>query len=154
MRRHFSEFLAIVKSREDEMYGNSILHDEWAGQTEDAKPLIANALENWTEVDWFIHQSVYNKDPSAAEAALSAFADEDPLRSLLAEVKEQDYRKYQKEVDLLQHETDGERELADAKLPWTLDWTAGTQKLQDYARVIAPILEKLDLLLDLGLGRP
>ena len=63
MRRHFSEFLAIVKSREDEMYGNSILHDEWAGQTEDAKPLIANALENWTEVDWFIHQSVYNKDP-------------------------------------------------------------------------------------------
>lgn len=51
-------------------------------------------------------------------------------------MKEQDYRKYQKEVDLLQHETDGERELGDAKLPWTLDWTAGTQKLQDYARVI------------------
>lgn len=136
MRRHFSEFLAIAKSREDEMYGNSILYAEWAGTMQDAKPLIANALENWTEVDWFVHQRVYNQDPSAAEAALSKFADDDPLRSLLAAVKEQDYRKYQKEVDLLQHKTDGEGETRDSNLPGTLDWTSCTQTSQGYTRII------------------
>lgn len=136
MTRHFSEFLTIVKSQEDKMYGNSILHDEWAKQTEDIQPLIANALENWTEVDWFIHQNVYNKDPAAAETALSAFADEDPLRPLLAELKEQDYHRYQEELDLLLRDTNAESKIKTAETQGTFDWAASTQKLQDCTGII------------------
>lgn len=100
-RRHLSEFLTILKTQEEERYGRSVLHDEWARRTETPAPLVANALESWTEVDWFVHQNLASQDEDAAEEELSEFAKEDPLRSLLAEIKEQDYKTYQKELDAL-----------------------------------------------------
>ncbi|OAA42570.1 phosphotransferase enzyme family protein [Metarhizium rileyi] len=85
-----------------------------------AEPLVANALENWTDVDWFVHRYLVSKETSAADKSLSAFADEDPLRSLLADIKEQDHRKYRKELDLLNDSNDcGEGNPKIAVLPAT-----------------------------------
>ncbi|OAR02515.1 hypothetical protein LLEC1_01299 [Akanthomyces lecanii] len=99
--RYFAEFLAILKSREEQMYQDSLLHDEWARQTEHVDPLVASALENWAEIDLFIHQRYFGKDPSSAEAALDAFAAQDPLRSLLADIKEKDRHSYDQDLQLL-----------------------------------------------------
>jgi hypothetical protein len=82
------------------MFGNNLLYDAWTRRTEYAEPLVANALENWTEVDWFVHRYLASKEASTANETLSAFADEDPLRSLLADIKEQDHRRYRRELDL------------------------------------------------------
>ncbi|KAK2592915.1 hypothetical protein QQS21_009383 [Conoideocrella luteorostrata] len=144
-RRHFAEFLTIVKSREEEMYGNSLLHDEWAGRTEHAEPLIANALENWTEVDWFIHQHLSSEDPLSAKDSLLAFSEEDPLRSLLAEIKEQDHRRYQDELDLLIYPDDDHGQgnaktvamsLPPPPPPPTLGWMARLKPISQGAGII------------------
>ncbi|TWU77195.1 hypothetical protein ED733_008610 [Metarhizium rileyi] len=120
LREPLADFLPVVKTREEELFGDHLLHDEWTGRTQNAEPLVANALENWTDVDWFVHRYLVSKETSAADKSLSAFADEDPLRSLLADIKEQDHRKYRKELDLLNDSNDcGEGNPKIAVLPAT-----------------------------------
>ncbi|KAM3547745.1 hypothetical protein MY1884_009457 [Beauveria asiatica] len=99
--RYFAEFLAILKSREERVYQNTLLHDEWARQTEHGDPLIASALENWAEIDLFIYQRSFDNDPSTAASTLESFAAEDPLRSLLADLKEKDRHRYEKDLQSL-----------------------------------------------------
>ncbi|KAH0592234.1 hypothetical protein MHUMG1_09980 [Metarhizium humberi] len=125
----FAEFLAVVQRREAEMFGNNLLYDEWTRRTEYAEPLVANALENWTEVDWFVHRYLASKEASAAhQEALSAFADEDPLRSLLADIKEQDHRRYRRELDLLSNSGNyGQGNASDAAVPATVGRRAHVQ---------------------------
>ncbi len=79
------------------MYGNLQLHDEWTERTGHAELLVANALENWTDVDWFVHRNINDKQ-AVPDETISAFLEEDPLRGLLADIKEHDQLKYTKEV--------------------------------------------------------
>lgn len=111
------------------MFGNNLLHDEWTRRTEYAEPLVANALENWTEVDWFVHRYLASKETSTApQETLSAFADDDPLRSLLADMKEQDHRRYRRELDLLSNSGNyGQGNASDAAVPATVGRRAHVQ---------------------------
>ncbi|EFY91559.1 hypothetical protein J3459_014636 [Metarhizium acridum] len=94
----FNEFLSILESRERDMYGNPLLSQEWAEQSMHAEPLIANALENWTDIDWFAFRYLSRADEDATKEAIQAFIDEDPLRRLVAEMKEKDECAYSKEL--------------------------------------------------------
>lgn len=129
-KKHFSEFLTIVKSRENELHGSSLLHDEWAKNMEDINPLIANALENWTEIDWLVHQNIFAKDSSGLQDDLAVFAAEDPLRGMLAEVKEQDFRRYKRELEMLEADSCKTQERVTKKSwrHWTEDWATWLQK--------------------------
>jgi len=56
--KSFDQFLEILKTRERETYGNDVLSDEWAKAKENSGFLVANALENWTDMDWFAHRYI------------------------------------------------------------------------------------------------
>lgn len=126
----FAKFLRVVKSREEDMYQNNLLYDEWTRKmTDRAGPLVANALENWTDVDWFIFQRSFDQDPSLKETALEAFAADDPLRTQLAEMKEHDCRIYEKDLELLvESDKNGQNSLS-ATIPQTLAWRAYLQNI-------------------------
>lgn len=112
------------------MFGNNLLHDEWTRRTEYAEPLVSNALENCrTKVDWFVHRYLASKETSTApQETLSAFADHDPLRSLLADMKEQDHRRYRRELDLLSNSGNyGQGNASDAAAPATVGRRAHVQ---------------------------
>ncbi|KAI0448833.1 phosphotransferase enzyme family protein [Xylaria acuta] len=48
----FDKFLAILRTLEKQRYGNELLSNEWAGAKRNSGFLVANALENWTDIDW------------------------------------------------------------------------------------------------------
>ncbi|KAF5133094.1 hypothetical protein E5D57_003716 [Metarhizium anisopliae] len=93
----FKEFLSVTESRELDVYGNTMLSREWAERSMRAEPLVANALENWTDMDWFAYRYLSRGDKEAAKESIKTFIDEDPLRRLVAEMKEQDASAYHKE---------------------------------------------------------
>lgn len=92
-----AEFLAIIKTREQALCGNTQLHDEWLQTVNHGEPLVANAVENWTEVDWFVHRGLHKKQ-APSEEALSAFVEEDPSRALFAHIQEHDHDRSTKEL--------------------------------------------------------
>ncbi|EGX88312.1 Protein kinase-like domain [Cordyceps militaris CM01] len=98
--KQLADFLRILKVQEDKMFQNSTLYDEWSGRTENAEPLVANALESWTDMELFAHNWL-GKAVSPTDEVLRAFADEDPLRGLMADIKARDARKYQHELNNL-----------------------------------------------------
>lgn len=93
----FKEFLSVTESRELYMFGNTLLSREWAERSTRAEPLVANALENWTDMDWFAYRYLSRGDKEAAKESIKTFIDEDPLRRLVAEMKERDASAYHKE---------------------------------------------------------
>ncbi|RDL32425.1 uncharacterized protein BP5553_08881 [Venustampulla echinocandica] len=56
--KSFDRFLEILRTREREKYGNELLSDEWAKAKENSGFLVANALENWTDMDWFANRYI------------------------------------------------------------------------------------------------
>ncbi|KPM36578.1 hypothetical protein AK830_g9978 [Neonectria ditissima] len=54
----FDELQAVLKSRELEVYGNDLLHEEWRQGRQNGGFLIANALESWTDVDWVAYRYI------------------------------------------------------------------------------------------------
>ncbi|KAF7857309.1 hypothetical protein EAF04_009550 [Stromatinia cepivora] len=56
--KRFDQFLEIVRTREREKYGNQLLADEWTKAKENSGFLVANALENWTNMDWFANRYI------------------------------------------------------------------------------------------------
>ncbi|KAG4428691.1 hypothetical protein IFR05_015829 [Cadophora sp. M221] len=50
---HFDKFLAVLRVIEQEQYGNEILTKEWETGKQKSGFMVANALENWTAIDWF-----------------------------------------------------------------------------------------------------
>lgn len=111
LKRAFKDFLAIVESREIELYGNCQLHSEWSQAVENAEPLVANALLNWTDVDWLVERSMNCKQvPSDDEQA--ALVKENPTHGLLAEIKELDYDRYRQALQHLEAKKATEAEQA------------------------------------------
>ncbi|TRX91011.1 hypothetical protein FHL15_007993 [Xylaria flabelliformis] len=49
----FDKFLGILRTPEKESYGNELLSNKWDEAKADSGFLVANALENWTDIDWF-----------------------------------------------------------------------------------------------------
>lgn len=116
-RTALADFLAIVATREMDLFGNLTLHSEWSRTVDRAEPLVANAVQNWTDVDWFVHRYMYEKQPLSADDA-QAFVDEDPCRALLAHIKEHDAAQHEKE--LVRLEEDKENAQVHESAVWTL----------------------------------
>lgn len=82
----FDQLLDIVRSREQARSGDVRLAEEWTEAKEDAGFLVANALENWTDIDWFANRYINRKrygSKSDLEDRVKAFMEEDPARKEL-----------------------------------------------------------------------
>ncbi|KAH7175767.1 hypothetical protein EDB81DRAFT_770975 [Dactylonectria macrodidyma] len=65
--------------------------------------LVANALENWTDIDWFAHRYINWKcyRGISLEQRIKAFMDDDPARNILIARKVREGIAYNMEVDRL-----------------------------------------------------
>lgn len=103
--QRFEDFLAIVESRERERYGDKLLSTEWSKAKRDGGFLVANALENCTDMDWFANRFIgwrwYGGKEDVAER-ISAFIREDPVRERMVHDRVHAYEAYQAQ---LRHES-------------------------------------------------
>lgn len=98
--------LDIVRTRELERFGESLLADEWAKAKTNSGFLVANALENWTDMDWFAHRYINRKrfrceGPEELKARVEQPM-QDPTRQALIMAKIDEGRAYSLELDNLQ----------------------------------------------------
>lgn len=96
--KRFHRLLDIVRTRELDMYGQALLADEWTAAKNDSGFLVANALENWTDMDWFAHRYVNWKwyrgqGKEGLDARVKAFM-EDPAHRTLITTKFDEGRAY------------------------------------------------------------
>ncbi|OAA38101.1 phosphotransferase enzyme family protein [Metarhizium rileyi] len=85
-----SDFLGVVKAQELAACGNDLLSGEWAARKEDGGPLVANALENWTDIDWFAYRYLSRGKDDEVDEHVEAFLRADPIRASIARMKEDD----------------------------------------------------------------
>jgi hypothetical protein len=89
--KKFHRLLEVLRTRELERFGDLLLHDEWAGAQNKSGFLVANALENWTDIDWFSYRYislplVAREGEEALAARVKQFM-QDPLRQALIAAK-------------------------------------------------------------------
>ncbi|KAI1266613.1 phosphotransferase enzyme family protein [Xylariaceae sp. FL1019] len=80
---YFNKFLAILESLEVKKYGNPLLSIEWEKAKRNSGFLVANALESWTDIDWFGFRYLnkqYHGDASGLKERVKAFIEEVPSR--------------------------------------------------------------------------
>lgn len=97
----FDQFQAILKCREIDRYGTDTLFGEWSLAKVDSGFLVANALENWTDIDWFAFRYINwkrYKGKTALEERVTAFIREDPAREALVARKVRDGTDYKAEL--------------------------------------------------------
>ncbi|RDL31083.1 uncharacterized protein BP5553_09872 [Venustampulla echinocandica] len=84
----FDKFLAILRVLERERFGSELLANEWDKHKQKSGFMAANALENWTAIDWFanryINSRVYGGNEDLSERIM-AFMQADPARKTLIE---------------------------------------------------------------------
>ena len=99
----FDQFQAIVRVRERERYGNKLLSDKWAEAKVDSGFLVANALKNWTDMDWFAFRYINWKCYQGINLGerVKTFMDDDPARKDLIVRKLREGNSYKAEVDRL-----------------------------------------------------
>lgn len=85
---HFDKFLAVLRVLEQEKYGNEILTNEWETGKQKSGFMVANALENWTAIDWFanrwINPRVYGGKEDL-QPRIKEFMQADPTRQAFIE---------------------------------------------------------------------
>lgn len=103
--KRFDQFLTVVRMLEREKYGNEVLSNEWAEAKTDSGFLVANALENWTDIDWFAFRYINRKcyRGQDLQKRTRAFADS-PERKSLIERKLRESVTYMAEVKRLRDE--------------------------------------------------
>ncbi|KAL2262479.1 hypothetical protein VTK26DRAFT_1210 [Humicola hyalothermophila] len=113
----FDEFLAILRAREREKYGNELLADEWDKRKKQSGFLVAYALERWTAMDWFANLYLNftahggRKDlPKRVEA----FIQSDPACQALAKKKALDWASYKAELETLNKSADSRSDQQEA----------------------------------------
>lgn len=106
--KSLDQFLEILRTREREKYGNELLSNEWAKAKEDSGFLVANALENWTDIDWFANRYINwkcYKDKGDLDERVKAFMKKDPAHKTLIERKVCERIVYKVEADRLEDTT-------------------------------------------------
>ncbi|KAK3358655.1 phosphotransferase enzyme family protein [Lasiosphaeria ovina] len=108
--KRFHRLLDLVRTRELDMYGQPLLADEWTVAKNDSGFLVANALENWTDMDWFAHRYINWKwyrgqSKEGLDARVKAFM-EDPAHRALITAKLDEGRAYKAALDGLKNGTD------------------------------------------------
>ncbi|KAK3364154.1 phosphotransferase enzyme family protein [Lasiosphaeria hispida] len=56
--KRFHHLLDLVRTQELERFGQALLANKWTVAEKDSGFLVANALENWTDMDWFAHRYI------------------------------------------------------------------------------------------------
>jgi Phosphotransferase enzyme family len=105
--KSFDQFLDILRTREREKYGNELLSDEWAKAKENSGFLVANALENWTDMDWFANRYINWKcyqGKADLDKRVKAFM-KNPVHKTLIARKLREGIAYRVEVDRLEDTT-------------------------------------------------
>ncbi|KAK7408676.1 hypothetical protein QQX98_009144 [Neonectria punicea] len=101
----FDEFLDVTRALERKMYGNELLSDEWTEGKDGF--LVANALENWTEIDLFsadfISWKWYRGKADMGER-IKIFMEEDPARRFQVSQLVQKHHDYKGELRKLRQE--------------------------------------------------
>lgn len=104
----FDQFLEIVRTLEREKYGNELLSNEWEKAKENSGFLVANALENWTDIDWlaarYINWKCYRDKGDLAER-IKAFMESSPAHRPFIERKLREAIVYKVEVARLEDTT-------------------------------------------------
>jgi hypothetical protein len=103
--KRFDQFQAILKDREINTYGTDTLFGEWDLAKVDSGFLVANALESWTDMDWFafryINWKCYGGKKDLKERVI-AFIEEDPARETLVARKVREGTQYTVELNQLE----------------------------------------------------
>ncbi|CAI6045170.1 unnamed protein product, partial [Clonostachys chloroleuca] len=122
--RTFQDFLDIVRQRELDAYGSTMLADEWDSAQERQGFLVANALESWMHVDWLMHFQGNSED---LQERVGEFMGRDPRRAELVARKVSDGEAYKADV----------QRLARGECPRTTGWLpAGLSKLSSRVKRI------------------
>jgi hypothetical protein len=106
--KSLDQLLEIVRTREREKYGDELLSNEWAKVKEDSGFLVANALENWTDMDWFANRYINwkcYKNKADLNERIKAFMEKDSARKTLIGRKLREGIAYKVEVDSLEDTT-------------------------------------------------
>jgi hypothetical protein len=106
--KSLDQLLEIVRTREREKYGNELLSNEWAKAKENSGFLVANALENWTDMDWFANRYINwkcYKNKADLNERVNAFMEEDSAHKALIERKLREGIAYRVEADSLMDTT-------------------------------------------------
>lgn len=96
--KKFHRLLEVLRTRELEQFGDLLLHDEWTEAQNKSGFLVANALENWTDIDWFAYR--YLSLPVVARGGQEALAArvkqfmQDPARQALIAAKVDEAQAY------------------------------------------------------------
>ncbi|KAL6410165.1 phosphotransferase enzyme family protein [Ilyonectria robusta] len=101
LMKGLSDFLRIVEARELGMFQNDLLFREWNTRKEDGGPLVANALENWTDIDWFAYRYLSQGNDDDVDKHVKAFIEADPIRGSIVRMKEDDAIAYEAELQQL-----------------------------------------------------
>jgi hypothetical protein len=97
------KFRTIVRDRELKTYGEELLSNDWARVHENGSILVAAALENWTDInffatrylDWLLHKC------NDLDRRIEEFMTEDPTRQELVAMKVRDWMAYRAELEHL-----------------------------------------------------
>ncbi|KAI0010225.1 hypothetical protein F4779DRAFT_319842 [Xylariaceae sp. FL0662B] len=110
----FDRFLAVVRKLERERYGNELLSNEWVVAKEDSGFLVANALENWTDIDWFAFRYINRKwyRGKDLQERVRAFMDDVPARKSFIERKAREGITHTAEAETLRDEMHNELKVA------------------------------------------
>lgn len=118
-RKTLQDFLGVIRRRELETYGNTILADEWNDAQERQGFLVANALESWTHVDWLMHNQ---GDSEGLKDRIQEFMRRDPHQADLVARKVRDGEAYKADV----------QRLSQARCAHTTSWlSAGLSELSN-----------------------
>ncbi|GAB0142006.1 hypothetical protein EsHS_00002572 [Epichloe bromicola] len=98
LRTALVPFLDAVKTQELSLFGETRLFGEWASRKDNGEPLVANALENWTDIDWFAYLHLSKRDESTLEQDVRSFIEADPIRGFITRMKEDDAVAYMEEM--------------------------------------------------------
>ncbi|KAF4626308.1 hypothetical protein G7Y89_g11853 [Cudoniella acicularis] len=98
------KFLVVLRVQERERYGSELLADEWDKGKQKSGFMVANALENWTAMDWFasryINLRVYGGKEDLPER-IKTFIQDDPARKALIERKVLEWTSYTAQLQQL-----------------------------------------------------
>ncbi|KAH6982357.1 kinase-like domain-containing protein [Ilyonectria sp. MPI-CAGE-AT-0026] len=103
------EFLRIMRELEVQKYGDDLLSQEWEHQKSSGGFLVANALENWTDIDRFSTRHinrVWFRGTKDAPKRIETFIREDPTRRDLVERLCRAHEIYKKELQQLDGTSD------------------------------------------------
>jgi hypothetical protein len=106
--KSLDQLLEIVRTREREQYGNELLSNEWAKAKENSGLLVANALENWTDMDWFANRYINwkcYKGKAELNERVKTFMWNNPARKTLIEQKLREGIGYRVEADRFEDTT-------------------------------------------------